>query len=1236
VAAAEAEDDEGVEDEEDMVARRAREDAEEEEEDARRHNGVVGGTLFNAPVELLARAPLVMTPGTLEVTRERIRFTRVHDEDFDLEDSAAEGSHGASSSNSSSGGQAAGGGSGGYDEAGYKWAIKQTDARTWRTRDVIRLSFRHYSLRFVAMEIFFADHSVIMLNLKTAQMCRNLYDTIANRCRPPYFEPEPDSPRKVLARSRVHGSIGLTDAWVQREITNFEYLMRLNTIAGRTYNDLAQYPIFPWVLADYTSAELDLSQPRTFRDLRYPIGVQHGRARVELQERYRELESITEENDPLSAPFHYGCCYSNPAFVLWYLLRLEPFSSLHIHLNDGHFDKPDRMFQSIGKAYRGCTTNPTDVKELIPEFFYQPEFLRNASGMDLGTTQDGQRLGNVVLPPWAKGDVGRFVRMHRLALESEFVSANLHHWVDLIFGNKQRPPAMINGSPEAVKACNVYRFYHYPDAFSMEEVEAEDPHTHEVWVKTANEFGQVPVQLFPKQAHPQRIPLHQADIIWPIASVVPGAGTCLYKQPEPQRPNYLLSYPPRRVAGCAVIMLAEVGGGAERLVTIDAVRVIGYHIKERRPPDVVPPYKLKIDTYAFNLSTSIMRGNVSSSWSSSSSAVPSSATPASMSSAPTNTRARSASDGFLLRSSNPSPLTSSLPSASVPTSASSVLAATGTVRERRLGVPFAPLRSLLVLRQPNATFSSKSNNGVPSISSSSGDSQQQQQQQLEAWPLRVRLDSKDLLGKDKSGVRVVVASAVSDDLSDPTFAVDSTKEPSSGNITTSVASTSNTLAAAAAALQSSVRSLPDPSPAAAKSPPWSSSTNETTTSGVDEEEAGIGGGDGVVDDELGPHLFAVHGKLLFSCKHWDSSFKVTHLETGRLLQSVALHHDVLTCLHVCSEGPRSWLVTASCDCTVMVWEIDPSVTGHVVSGGSGSGSGSGCGGGSNSGTISGSTSGYASNEQAPVNPTPIHTLTGHDDAVTCVAASPQLDMVVSASQDSVVVHTLYNGTYVRTIDMLQHSSSSATSSVNNGPPSTATTAPASDIKGGPLSSRRRGGSAGMMAGNQQQGVDQEPVLDKGVPVNKGGPAPRIHWVGISQQGYILTYSRDDCSLCSFEVNGTLLRRESAGEQLHAFLLSEDGKVLLTGGRGRKVVWRWVHDLSLANDGPRKGFAATVDGSCEQHKVPAFPAPIRSIAMSEHERHLMVGLENGLVYMLAPDSNYLRQRLQKQLEYLGFY
>lgn len=58
------------------------------------------------------------------------------------------------------------------------------------------------------------------------------------------------------------------------EISNFQYLMHLNTLAGRSYNDLMQYPVFPWILADYDSEELDLSYPGTFRDFSKPMGAQ--------------------------------------------------------------------------------------------------------------------------------------------------------------------------------------------------------------------------------------------------------------------------------------------------------------------------------------------------------------------------------------------------------------------------------------------------------------------------------------------------------------------------------------------------------------------------------------------------------------------------------------------------------------------------------------------------------------------------------------------------------------------------------------------------------------------------------------------------------------------------------------------------------------------------------------------------------------------------------------------------
>ncbi|KAL7587507.1 hypothetical protein Lser_V15G35792 [Lactuca serriola] len=40
----------------------------------------------------------------------------------------------------------------------------------------------------------------------------------------------------------------------------------------------------------------------------------------------------------------------------------------------------------------------------------------------------------VKFPPWAENPVD-FVHRHRMALESEHVSAHLHEWIDLIFGN---------------------------------------------------------------------------------------------------------------------------------------------------------------------------------------------------------------------------------------------------------------------------------------------------------------------------------------------------------------------------------------------------------------------------------------------------------------------------------------------------------------------------------------------------------------------------------------------------------------------------------------------------------------------------------------------------------------------------------------------------------------------------------------------------------------------------------
>jgi len=71
---------------------------------------------------------------------------------------------------------------------------------------------------------------------------------------------------------------------------SFLLFLQLNTIAGRTYNDLSQYPVFPWIIADYTSTNLDLTNPKSFRNLSKPIGVVNPKNEVEVRNKFDNFE----------------------------------------------------------------------------------------------------------------------------------------------------------------------------------------------------------------------------------------------------------------------------------------------------------------------------------------------------------------------------------------------------------------------------------------------------------------------------------------------------------------------------------------------------------------------------------------------------------------------------------------------------------------------------------------------------------------------------------------------------------------------------------------------------------------------------------------------------------------------------------------------------------------------------------------------------------------------------------
>ena len=106
---------------------------------------------------------------------------------------------------------------------------------------------RRYLLQPIALELFLSNGRTYLVAFEKNERQRALQRIIqyASQARS-------TDPNQIMST--------LTAKWENGEISNFEYLVILNTWAGRTYNDLMQYPVFPWVLADYDSNVLDFSK----------------------------------------------------------------------------------------------------------------------------------------------------------------------------------------------------------------------------------------------------------------------------------------------------------------------------------------------------------------------------------------------------------------------------------------------------------------------------------------------------------------------------------------------------------------------------------------------------------------------------------------------------------------------------------------------------------------------------------------------------------------------------------------------------------------------------------------------------------------------------------------------------------------------------------------------------------------------------------------------------------------
>ncbi|XP_031822802.1 lysosomal-trafficking regulator isoform X3 [Sarcophilus harrisii] len=357
---------------------------------------------------------------------------------------------------------------------------------SWTYEEIKEVHKRWWQLRDNAVEIFLTNGRTLLLAFDNTKVRDDVYHSILTNNLPNLLE---------------YGNItALTNLWYTGQITNFEYLTHLNKHAGRSFNDLMQYPVFPFILSDYISETLDLNEPSIYRNLAKPIAVQYKEKEDRYVDTYKYLEEEyrkgAREDDPMPPvqPYHYGSHYSNSGTVLHFLVRMPPFTKMFLAYQDQSFDIPDRTFHSTNTTWRlSSFESMTDVKELIPEFFYLPEFLVNREGFDFGVRQNGERVNHVNLPPWARNDPRLFILIHRQALESDHVSQNICQWIDLVFGFKQK-------GKSSVQAINVF---HPATYFGMDVSAVEDPVQRRALETMIKTYGQTPRQLF-HTAHASR------------------------------------------------------------------------------------------------------------------------------------------------------------------------------------------------------------------------------------------------------------------------------------------------------------------------------------------------------------------------------------------------------------------------------------------------------------------------------------------------------------------------------------------------------------------------------------------------------------------------------------------------------------------------------------------------------------------------------------------------------------
>ena len=238
-------------------------------------------------------------------------------------------------------------------------------------------------------------------------------------------------------------------------------------------------------------------------------------AQIEKNREIAMKRYVDDEENNSKFCTHFGTHYSTSAYVYFYLMRIEPFTSLLIRLQSYKQEVADRMFFNIDEILN-IFNNGRDNRELIPEIFNNIEIFINLNCSDFGNKKNGKRiddfsLGNKNSEKQKDSNVSDFVKFvidNKKLLNNKKIATEMNNWIDIIFGVNQLPES----DKKKKKSFNIYYRESYEQNINLNEkmkkLIDKGKETNIIISKIKSKinlmisFGQTPYQIF-HENHPK-------------------------------------------------------------------------------------------------------------------------------------------------------------------------------------------------------------------------------------------------------------------------------------------------------------------------------------------------------------------------------------------------------------------------------------------------------------------------------------------------------------------------------------------------------------------------------------------------------------------------------------------------------------------------------------------------------------------------------------------------------------